>query len=135
MKKNIFSIFVCALCLALTSVVFSSCEDAALAAAVKEANKDCPEELAPGMEMTSISLDGKYVVYDYTISDEMYGLLKNQTKTMKRGSITALKAQYKTDDNLKEFIDLVKKSDKDIKCVYTSDSGESFDYVIKGSQL
>ena len=88
----------------------SSNPEDTLKSEIEKANKNYPQELSKGLEMTSIALEGNKVVFLITVDEQKAGiplsLLESQKAAFKENAATSLKGNSAVDKLFEIMIDL-----------------------------
>jgi len=123
----------------IASVSFTSCTaEQTLDLAVAQANKDCPMEMGDGMVAKSISLVGNEVVYDISLDEAELTVddISAAVDNVKSFMLQALQESYKSDSDVKKFVDLTAEANKNIKFSFNeSDTGKSVDVVLTAKEF
>ena len=136
MKKNLHSIvstFI--LCVAL---VCSACtSESKLQIAAAAADMECPIDCGPGMEITSVDVQGGDLVYTCEVNESISGVYDLQlldSPVVKQATKEALFSQNSSE--VQELIEILKDANADIKFKYYGvESGETVTITIHDYEL
>lgn len=118
--------------------LFSCTSKDQLKIAVELAATDCPEDLGDGITMKDILLENGNVVYVCEMDEDYYDVEGSKDPLIIKEIKEALMDEilHSNDNDIKEFLKIVKDSEADIIYRYIGDTtGKKIDIVIKNSEL
>lgn len=116
MKNNKFLVWgLVAILLALVS-----CSESKLQVQVELANKEFPMEIADGLTVDNLTIEGDYVVYNITVDEDVcdIGSLNRNKQQVKEDIMATLKS----DASVSEFLKVCADANKGIAYKYTGDT-------------
>lgn len=125
--------------LVMVCFVMTSCTaEQKLKAAVKEANKEMPMELSPGMTCTSVVMSDGYVIYNVEVDEDFFdiSLLRQNKEEMHTVMVMGLSELEDEDEDIKELVDICMETGVGIEFRFEGDqSGKSCSIRISASEL
>lgn len=121
LKKNNGLFLLCSL--SLLMMLFVSCQDVKLKAAIQIANKQCPMDMGEVGMITSIVYDGSNVVYTFNVNEENVNIkaLRENPESMKESIMVMY--QHPTQE-VKTMLELVVKCNAGLQMIFVGkDSG------------
>lgn len=110
-------------------------KEAGLNKAVEEINNQLSQQKIPGIDKVVVSVEDKYVVYNYIIDEESSNIsdIRDNIESTKDNILQTVLNQG---DDTNAFVEFIKSTDRGLKMVYKGNkSGEEAVVVFENSEL
>lgn len=123
------------LIVALVAIATGACAGNEFQREIDNANSHCPQTVAPGIVMQSVSSHDGYIVYRYYVDESLVDLQALDYSIQSKEYLKAVVRQLKETEYGRHFISLAKERDLGMKTVFDGSRGAKLEAVIEASEL